>query len=121
MKKSSQKPIKRTALRAVSQKRQAQKNEYDILKLTLMEQQNRGGYYISELDGEISKTLEVHHIDGKQGKRLFDPFNLILITPEQHLGDNGIQKHNSWEAKQKLLGIVRKIRLEQGFLEEGKC
>jgi hypothetical protein len=111
--------MKKSALRAVSQKRQAQKNEYNSLVMRL----KIACGCKSELSGKLCSVYDIvpHHIDGRRGLRLIDPFNIILITDEEHTGDNGIQKHNSWEAKQKLLDIVRKIRQEQGFLEEGKC
>jgi hypothetical protein len=112
------KSIKRTALRAVSQKRQAQKNEYRKLLGKLYD-----GSGISEWNGDRDGhwegdryigLREPHHIDGRTGARLLDPFNIILLTPAQH---RTFQAHNSWEVRVALKLWVRGLRLEQGFKE----
>jgi hypothetical protein len=120
MKKSSQKPIKRTALRAVSQKRQAQMKAYYSL-VAKLKYESLG---MSEWDGEIAEDydddgavvilLEPHHIDGRENDRLTNPFNIILLTATQH---RTFTAHHSWEVIQALKLWVRGLRLEQGFKE----
>ena len=105
-------------MRQVSVKRQAQLADYYALVASLK-------IYCgcrSELSGKKCFVSEIqpHHIRGRRGKLVYDPFNIILLADDEHLGDDGIQKHNTWERKQELLAIVKPIRISQGFKEEGK-
>lgn len=107
--------MKQSTLKPISSKRQGQIADYIALKIQLLALNNcldtmRGP---SEWNGEIGQ-LELHHIDGRQGKRLSDPFNVILITRDQHLA---FHRHNSWEVKQALKLWVYGIRIRQGFIE----
>ena len=105
-------------MKPVSDKRKEQLKEYYalVVKLKLM------CGCRSELSGWPCSAyfIEPHHILGRRGKLLTDPFNIILVTVAEHLGDDGIQKHNTWEMKQKLLEIVKPIRERQGFKEQNK-
>ena len=119
--------MKQSKLRPISTKRAAQLVEYRklIARLHAFNLESHMGYPVSEWTGkkphlivwheEMFMWLVPHHIDGRRGERLLDPFNIILITEQEHMGDNGIQKHNTWEAKQKLADIVRPLRIQQGF------
>ena len=74
----------------------------------------------SELSGEAPDwqsglMLEPHHICGRVGKHLLNPFEIVMVTRNEH---NVLQKHNSFEEKQKLLAIIKILRLKQGFREE---
>lgn len=74
----------------------------------------------SELDGAYADwqsefRVEPHHIGGRTGKLLLNPFNIIMLNRPQH---TYYQEHNTQENKQKLLDIVKAIRLKQGFKEE---
>ena len=73
----------------------------------------------SELSGDMADWrsdghVEPHHIDGRNGKRLTDPFNIILVNRSEHLV---IEESNGWEAKQKLKEYIRPIRIKQGYKE----
>lgn len=105
-------------IKPISDKRKGQLKEYYALVARL---RTLCGCR-SELSGKScgSYFIEPHHIMGRRGKLLLDPFNIILVTDEEHLGDDGIQKHNTWEMKQKLLAIVKPIRERQGFVEQNK-
>ena len=100
--------MKQSPIRAVSTKRAAQNREYRRLSLLL----NELARYHSEWNGAECCFLEAHHIDGRRGDRLLDPFNIILLTAEQH---RTFQAHNSWEVRQALKLWVRPLRLAQGF------
>lgn len=105
-------------MKPISDKRKEQLKEYYALVVRLkMLCECR-----SELSGKIYSpyTLAPHHIMGRRGKLLTNPFNIIIISDAEHLGDDGIQKHNTWEMKQKLLALVKPIRLRQGFKEQNK-
>jgi hypothetical protein len=60
--------------------------------------------------------VEPHHIDGRIGDRLLDPFNLIMLTADEH--DTEQQHRPGCHTKEELFNIVRPIRLKQGFKEE---
>jgi hypothetical protein len=114
----------RTALRAVSQKRQAQNTDYKIMLEDLLA---RAGYHCEwcgwsgrlwyDEFGNIKTDLQIHHIDNRYGKRLINPFNAIILHEDEH---ERFQHKNNWEVRQALLMWVRGLRLEQGFIEEGK-
>ena len=106
--------MKQTKLRAVSTKRAAHNEAYRDLIDKLFHE----AMPCSEWDGTVEISyghyvLEPHHIDGRRGKRLLDPFNIILLTPEQH---RTFQAHNSWEVRQALKLWVYGLRIQQGFV-----
>ncbi len=102
-------------IKPISDKRKEQLKEYYALvtRLKIM------CGCCSELSGNPCSFyfLAPHHILGRRGKLLTNPFNIIMVSDYEHLGDDGIQKHNTWEMKQNLLAIVKPIRLKQGFKE----
>jgi hypothetical protein len=98
-----------STLRRVSPKRAAQLIEYGLLKTKLL-YLARGR---SELSGKKGR-LEPHHIDGRRGLRLVNPFNIIMITHAEH---RWLQSHNTYEQRRRLRGIIRTLREKQGFLE----
>jgi hypothetical protein len=67
----------------------------------------------SELNGEYigADWLDPHHIQGR-GKKLCDPFNIILVSRFQH---DEIEEERSPYSKEELLAKVKIIRLKQGF------
>lgn len=110
-------PLKsKTGLKPFSKKRAKQMIEYDKLVIKLR--------YLCDNKSELSGAypcylsdfkIDPHHIDGREGKLLLNPFNIICLTRTEH---SYIQEHNTTEKKQELLAIVKKIRLSQGFKEE---
>lgn len=106
----------RAKIKPVSKKRAKQMTEYDKLVIKLRwlcdnKSELSGGYpcYLSDF------KIEPHHIDGREGKLLLNPFNIIMLTRTEHIY---IQEHNTIENKQELLDIVKAIRLKQGFKVE---
>ncbi len=98
-------------MRPISKKRQAQMPEYHALVEQLRSECNNR----SELSGEQGEWPGVspHHIMGRDGWRLTDPFNIIFLTDIQH---KDIHKHNTLERKQALSKYIRPIRAKQGYL-----
>jgi hypothetical protein len=110
--------LKRRPIKRVSDKRKAQNTAYLTLKARLLWDCMcfGGGFtFKSELNGELTDHVELHHIDKRNGARLFDPFNIIVVTPEQHCYE---QAHHSFSRIQELKAIVRPIRLAQDFKEQ---
>lgn len=73
----------------------------------------------SELSGDVSDwqsifKVDPHHIEGRNGKRLLDPFNIIMVTRNEH---TAIEEERSSYSKEQLLEIVKAIRIKQGFEE----
>ncbi len=74
----------------------------------------------SELSGKQSDWrthwhVVDHHITGRQGRKLLDVFNLIMVTADE---PDELQANMSFERKQELLRIVKPLRIKQGFKEE---
>jgi len=77
---------------------------------------NRSELSDKKPDWQSDRIVEPHHIDGRVGDRLLDPFNLIMLTRDEHTTE---QEHKpGCHTKEELLAIVRPIRLKQGFKEE---
>ena len=95
-------------MKRVSKKRSMELAKYAVLlaKLCLMNGTT------SELSGKPAQ--DCHHIDGRNGKRVYDPFNVILVTREEHDWETA---HHSFERIQELKAIVKEIRIKQGFVE----
>jgi len=92
-------------MRRVSIKRQEELRQYHGLI-------ERLGHR-SELSGKPSG--DHHHIAGRSGKRLVNPFNIICLTREEHDYEGA---HHTWERQRELLAIVKPIRIAQGFRAE---
>lgn len=103
-------------MKRVSDKRQAQLKEYKVLVHNLLEY-SRGFSELPPNKYVGVEYLNPHHIYGRRGWHLTDPFNIILTGGNEHTGDDGIQAHNTPELKEKLAGIVKEIRLKQGFTQ----
>lgn len=99
--------MKQTKLRAVSTKRAAQNEQYRRLSLSLE--------IMSDCECEWCGVfgVENHHIDGRRGARLLDPFNIIRLCRRCH---TVFQAHNSWEVREALKLWVYGLRIQQGFL-----
>jgi len=110
--------MKRTRIKSISEKRKAEMAEYKQLeKKFRILCGNR-----SELSGDYADwrthwDVEGHHINGRNGKRLLDPFNIIMLTRHEHDREEGNIRGEPPTDPQKLLEIVRKIRIAQGFKE----
>ena len=95
-------------MKRISDKRAAQMPEYYQMLTKI-----GGGWPAkSEMSGIWGAVP--HHIYGRRGAHLYDPFNIILVTNAEH---REIHAHNTPELKAKLAGLVEQIRLAQGFLK----
>jgi len=74
----------------------------------------------SELSGgkpgwQSQFLIDPHHIDRRNGDRLLDPFNIILLTRTEHDIQEG--KINGQKlSKEALYAIVYPLRMTQGFI-----
>jgi hypothetical protein len=108
----------RAKIKPVSDKMKKLLYEYNLLINKLRYLCNN----TSELDGAYADwqsdfKIEPHHIGGRRGKLLLDPFNIIMLNRTQHDIEQGKIK-GAKHSKQELLAIVKKIRISQGFKEE---
>ena len=62
-------------------------------------------------DWQTNFSVEPHHILGRTGKRLTDPYNLILLTRIEHNAQAG----NNDRGRQTLLQYIKPIREKQGY------
>ena len=104
-------------MKKISKKRQAQLLEYYALVEKLRDLCGN----VSELSGEranwaSSYGVEPHHIDGRIGKLLVDPFNIIMLTHYEHMIENG-QFPGDKKGKEYLLWLVKSIRIRQGQIK----
>lgn len=102
--------LKRTALKAKSLKLAQNSREY----AKVCEQLKTLANGVSEYSGLKSACYPMvcHHICGRTNSLLLDPFNIIVCKQPEH---EEIHEHNSFEQKQRLLALVKEIRLRQGF------
>ena len=66
-------------------------------------------------DWQSNYRVEPHHINGRNGERLLDPFGIILLTRTEHDIEEGKIKGKK-AGKEKLLALVKDIRIKQGFI-----
>jgi len=111
--------MKKVRINPVSDKRQAQLKEYYSLVVKL----SRWCGNRSELSGnrptewQSAFRVKPHHILGRRGKQLLDPFGIIMLTATEHTIEQQYKK--GYHTKEELLNIVKPIRIAQGF-KEGK-
>jgi hypothetical protein len=101
--------LKKSRLKPMSAKTANIMPAYHALVNDLKERSR--GY--SELNGEYigADWLDPHHILGR-GKKLCDPFNIMLVSRAQH---GEIEEERSPYSKEELLAKVKAIRVKQGF------
>jgi len=108
--------MKRTLLRRISTKRAIQLSQLNQLteKLrTLCD--NRSELSRRQPDWQSNWKVEPHHIQGRIGRLLLDPLNIIMLTRSEHDLEEGKVKGEKI-GKEKLLEIVKELRLRQGFV-----
>ena len=102
-------PLKKSRLKPMSKKRARKMPEYCLLLSKL----EGLAFHCSELTGKYGE-LEPHHINGRIGKLLTDPFNIILLLRTEHeYYTNG--EGCTRKAKEFLKEFIRPIRIKQGF------
>lgn len=102
-------------LRRVSKKRQKALPEYNALMTKLRALCNNR----SEISGDkpnwqSNYLVDPHHIQGRVGELLIDPFNIILLTRPEH--DD--QDSNTYDDKKALLKLIEPVRIKQGFAKK---
>jgi len=107
--------MKRTRLNKISKKRQAQLPAYNkLIKKLVILCGNKSELSGQNPDWQGYYKIEPHHIGGRNGKRLLDPFGVILLTRTEHDLEEG-KIRGEKVGKEKLLAIVKEIRTKQGF------
>lgn len=77
---------------------------------------------LSELSGKTPvypPWVDPHHIYGRIGDRYIDPFNIIMLTREEHDIEER-KRPGERQGPEKLLSLVYWIRIKQGFTKEAK-
>lgn len=113
--KKNDRGLKRSPLKFISKQRQKEMPEYT--KLINRLRTSCGN--VSELSGyaadwQSDYKVEPHHIRGRRGKSLLNPFGIIMLTRHEHDLEEGKIKGEK-VGEETLLGIVKEIRLKQGF------
>jgi len=110
------KPIKkRSKIKPISKKRQSQLPEYNRLIKQLRELcENRSELSGNRGDWRFDFSVVPHHIMGRVGDRLTDPFNIIFLTPSEH----DSMDFYGFDKKQSLLEYIKKVRIKQGYKEQ---
>ena len=80
---------------------------------------------VSEMTGEYPDwsssydlggyMIEPHHIGGRRGAKLTDPFGIVMLTGKEHRIEEGRENGIPF-GKDKLYKKVRILRISQGFL-----
>jgi hypothetical protein len=79
----------------------------------------------SELSGanptwESEFMVDPHHIGGRIGDRYLDPFEIIMLTREEHDREEGKIRGMKPHSKLYLRTLIRPIRIKQGFKPNSK-
>jgi hypothetical protein len=111
--------MKRTPINKISKKRNSEMMAYNLLvaKLRVL-CNNQSELTGASPDWQSDYLVEPHHIQGRSGKLYLDPFNLILITRQEHDIQGGRVKGYKY-SKEELLNHIRPIRMRQEFLLKG--
>ena len=110
--------VKGEIMRQVSPKQSQRLKEYRRVRDCLYQLNAVGNHGRSELSGKPATysynlgevALELHHVCGRIGDKLCDPYGMILITFEEHR-----DCENNEYTKEELLSIVEPIRRKQGW------
>lgn len=100
----------------ISKRRKAELREYYILENKLRQLcGNKSELSGAYADWQTHWNVEGHHITGRNGKRLLDPFNIIMLVRDEHTIEQRYLE--GCHTEEELLAIVRPIRIKQGFEE----
>ena len=107
--------VRKTPLKPISNKRQVQLREYYTLVTKLRELcHNKSELNGHRPDWQSLYLVDPHHIGGRNGERLLDPFGIILLTRTEHDIQEG--KINGVKlSEEDLYNIVYPLRIAQGF------
>jgi hypothetical protein len=108
----------RSKIKSVSDKTAKILREYNKLVNLLRELCDNKSEFDGALpDWQSEWKVEPHHISGRSGKLLLNPFNIIMLDRNRHDIEQGKIKGDK-HSKQELLAIVKTIRISQGLKEE---
>ena len=103
-------------LNPISKKMQGELKEYFELTAKLRELcDNKSELDGSNPDWQSNHRVDPHHINGRDGDRFLDPFQIIMLNRTQHDIEGGQIKGDKL-GKEKLLALVYDLRIKQGFL-----
>jgi len=103
-------------LNPISKKMQVELKEYFELTAKLRELcDNKSELDGSNPDWQSGNRVDPHHINGRDGDRFLDPFQIIMLTRTQHDIEGG-QIPGDKVGKDKLLATVYDLRIKQGFI-----
>lgn len=110
--------MRKTKLAQISKKRQALMPEYNKLINRLRELcNNKSELSNKSPDWQSGFKAEPHHINGRNGEKLLDPYGIILLTRYEHDVEEGKVRREKPTDKERLLAIVKDIRIRQGFIQ----
>jgi len=111
--------MKKTPLKPVSKKRQPQMREYiKLIKRLRHLCENKSELSGQNPDWQNHWQVDPHHISGRIGDRLLDPFNIILLTRIEHDRQEGKINGQKPLSKEELYRIVYPLRIAQGFIPQ---
>jgi hypothetical protein len=111
--------MRHTRIKPLSDKRQEELKRYWKLHMDLIILcGNKSELSGDNPDWQTDYVVEPHHISGKEHEKLLDPFNILLLSREEHIKIQNHQPINGHiYTREELLNIVRPIRIKQGFKE----
>jgi hypothetical protein len=119
--KKNNKGLRQSPLKQVSEKRKRELREYyELIEFLRILCDNKSELSGKSPDWQSKYKVEAHHINGRNGDRLLNPFELIMITRNEHDIEEGKVKDKKPTDPKKLLRIVKEIRLRQGFIPNEK-
>lgn len=105
----------RTYLKRISPKRAPKLRSYNAVRDRLIELSGgKSELSVIPFDDTIPGKVSPHHILGRAGARLTNPFGIIIARECEHWV---MQAEMSWDKKQELLAFIKPIRIAQGFKE----
>lgn len=105
--------MKRVPINHMSPKRKKESPKYRRLVAELiMKSGNKSE--LSEKHPDF-RGLQCHHICGRIGKHYLNPFELIILTAEEHDEEGD---HRTQERREYLLDFIKPIRISQGYKVE---
>ena len=113
--------MRRTKLNSMSPKRRKEMPKYyKLIKKLRGLCENRSEISGNPPDWQSDYLVEPHHIGGRNGHLLMDPFNIIMVTRPEHDAEETKIKPATLPkiGREKLFEIIEGIRIRQGFIKE---
>jgi hypothetical protein len=108
--------LKHSPLKTVSDKHKRElRKYYKLVGLLRKLCSNKSEISGKSPDWQSNFKVEGHHINGRNEDRLLDPFGIIMLTRFEHAIEEGKVKGVEHTAPNKLLLVVKEIRIKQGF------